>query len=108
MRSFEQAISSSLQRLWVPHGLNDHYWVAGRVGYEELLLPVACLRSSGFRCKLGAFAAGSGVPSLQLGSAHLRNRPEHECADFASALARTTNELWHPVKDRSCLLSVGA
>ena len=24
MRSFEQAISSSLQRLWVPHGLNDN------------------------------------------------------------------------------------
>jgi len=24
VRSFEQAISSSLQRLWVPHGLNDN------------------------------------------------------------------------------------
>ena len=24
MHSFEQAISSSLQRLWVPHGLNDN------------------------------------------------------------------------------------
>ena len=34
---------------------------------------------------------------------HFQYRPAIACAEYADALRRGTNELWHPVKDRSCL-----
>ena len=37
---------------------------------------------------------------------HFQYRPAIACAEYADALRRGTNELWHPVKDRSCLPAV--
>ena len=96
--------------------MKTRYWATGCTGYEELLLPVACKTASrgagGFLCKLGAFGSNPWspweVPSLGIARMdHFRNRPEHTCSVFANALARTTNELWHPVKDRACLATTG-
>ena len=90
------------------------YWEQGSTGYEELLLPVACQtaydrhvqgKPGGFKCVLGAFGPGGGVASLFNASAnHIRYRPEVECAEVAAAVAQRTNELWHPVKNRACLV----
>lgn len=93
-------------------------WRRGVVGYEEILLPVAC--STAFRyhsifkgdtCTMAAFSAGAGVTSLSLATAALmgckasfRFRPEVECAEFVEARRNEQNQLWHPVKERACIL----
>jgi len=103
-------------------------WRRGVVGYEELLLPAACLTAgkhmSMFRdaraCRMAAFSAGAGVPSLSLASGRchdtddsvcasrcrhisFRYAPEMACGSFLQALQLRQNQLWHPVKERGCL-----
>jgi len=86
-------------------------WADGTVGYEEILLPTICLNTTG--CTLAQFSgwdnvAGNHVrfrvteasPSGMLGPRHW------ECQEFLQA-RRTkggTLDLWHPVKDRACVL----
>ena len=63
-------------------------------------------RSSSLRCtSRAAFSAGAGVRNLTL-APHFQYRPAIACAEYADALRRGTNELWHPVKDRSCLPTI--
>ena len=67
-------------------------------------------RSFSSRCTFRATRAYStrflrlyaGVRNLKL-APHFQYRPAIACAEYADALRRGTNELWHPVKDRSCL-----
>jgi len=103
---------SRLSRTFVQH-LTTEWWRKGRVGYEEVLLPTACVRA-GQRCTLASFAttgAGVGLPILRLGTRHhvvgrhFRFRPEYACHEFKNALQNETHELWHPVKTRECLVS---
>ena len=56
-------------------------------------------------CDMAAFSAGAGVRNLKL-APHFQYRPAIACAEYADALRRGTNELWHPVKDRSCLPAI--
>ena len=93
-------------------------WRRGVVGYEEILLPVACATAfkyhslfKGDSCTMAAFSAGAGVPSLLLATpalmsckASFRFRPEVECADFVEARRQEQNQLYHPVKERACIL----
>ena len=90
----------------------------GIAAYEEIGLPVACTNESlsivttagalthpprlPGGCDMAAFSAGAGVRNLKL-APHFQYRPAIACAEYADALRRGTNELWHPVKDRSCL-----
>ena len=94
------------------------FWVRGIAAYEEIGLPVACTNESlsivttagalthpprlPGGCDMAAFSAGAGVRNLKL-APHFQYRPAIACAEYADALRRGTNELWHPVKDRSCL-----
>ena len=97
------------------------FWVRGIAAYEEIGLPVACTNESlsivttagalthpprlPGGCDMAAFSAGAGVRNLKL-APHFQYRPAIACAEYADALRRGTNELWHPVKDRSCLPAI--
>ena len=81
------------------------------MGYEEILLPTACLNSSG--CRLGLLNGWTSA-----GSNHVRYRvydrrrseklASHDnffdCAAFSAARAGGVMlDLWHPVKNRTCV-----
>jgi len=89
--------------------LETFYWKRGIVGFEEVLLPVACTaaaanprRFHGRNCSLSALSSGAGLRSHRVAT-HFQYRPVYPCADFLAALLQQTNELWHPVKDRECI-----
>jgi len=97
-------------------------WEAGLVGYEELSVPMMCLQASG--CTVGQLGAPGYVdgeltsrpsslkpfpanPNYANGfyySSKVQFRPDWTCAEYLAARANGTHELFHPVKDRSCLL----
>ena len=71
--------------------------------YEEILLPVACAGAGPTHCQLGAWSHGIGLLSVRLAT-HFRFRPEHSCEDFVDALADESGDIWHPVKQRGCIV----
>jgi len=90
------------------HLLRRWFWSRGIVGFEEILLPVACASAAAnvWRygpCTMAALSSGSGVRSHHLAS-HFQYRPVIPCDEFVVALAASTNELWHPVKERECVV----
>ena len=52
---------------------------------------------------MGALSSGAGVRSHHMAS-RFQYRPAVGCAEYVAALARHTNELWHPVKERACVV----
>jgi hypothetical protein len=86
-------------------------WERGVVGYEEILLPTTCLNSTG--CKLSGFngwenAAGNHV-TFRVADKCVRNNCTGrfwDCEEYLHdrRLKNGTLDLWHPVKERGCLL----
>ena len=74
-------------------------WERGELGYEEIFLPVSCLNTSG--CRYRAFDRD------HVGVA--RNRVVFKrwwpCEEVLGARRSFDNGLWHPVKDRACLVA---
>ena len=88
--------------------LERWYWAAGVDGFEEVLLPVACAvaQASPKRygpCRMSALSSGAGVRSHRMAS-HFQYRPVFPCETYAAALDQGTRELWHPVKERGCVV----
>lgn len=73
----------------------ERKWLAGVIGYEEILLPTSCI--SARDCEVAPFGLRA-----KIGVRHIRFRPTFDCNDFLQALRAETGELWHPVKNRSC------
>ena len=81
-------------------------WAEGMAGYEEILLPTSCLSSS--HCRLAAFNGWESVSAnhVVFRVNHYGEKPRYwHCSEYLEALNTKdgTLELWHPVKDRSCL-----
>ena len=74
-------------------------WNHGVVGYEEILLPVACLTDR--RCSLAPFSMAK-IPVKHLKYRISRNQEYWNCTQFLDALKSDSRDLWHPVKDRRC------
>lgn len=71
-------------------------WTSMGVAYEEISIPVSCLMETG--CTLASFRKGSPL------GAHIRYQPVYRCQEALRARMRCENEIWHPVKDRECLI----
>lgn len=77
------------------------WWARGRIGYEEISLPTACASaSSQEQCTLENFYTTAKIHSAK----RVIYRPVWECEAFLTARQQETHELWHPVKNRSCLV----
>ena len=86
--------------------MNDR-WRGGTIGYEEILLPTTCAVEDAVagtrasqgrrRCLMSPFGA-----KAKIGVRHVRYRPAYTCAEFLRAYQADSNELWHPIKNRSC------
>ena len=83
-------------------------WEEGVTGYEEILLPTTCLNSAG--CRLSVFNGWDSVAANRVLFRITVDTPrgtarEWRCDEFLEArnAKEGTLELWHPVKDRSCL-----
>eukprot|EP00316_Scyphosphaera_apsteinii_P002260 CAMPEP_0119307680 /NCGR_PEP_ID=MMETSP1333-20130426/8104_1 /TAXON_ID=418940 /ORGANISM="Scyphosphaera apsteinii, Strain RCC1455" /LENGTH=304 /DNA_ID=CAMNT_0007311275 /DNA_START=49 /DNA_END=960 /DNA_ORIENTATION=- len=72
-------------------------WAAGIVAYEEISLPVTCLKSAD--CTLKPLGTST-KPHVNM--SQFRFRPEHNCSDFLAAVQASRFGLWHPVKEREC------
>ena len=70
---------------------------SGRVIYEEIGLPVTCLTTR--QCSLAHFGYHSALGK------RIRYSPEWRCQSFLRSREQCWHELWHPVKDRRCLVS---
>ena len=74
-------------------------WADGRLGYEEISLPTACARAAENKCSMDSFWR------YKIHSAkRCLYRPIWNCSDFLQAREAETHELWHPVKDRRCVV----
>ena len=71
-------------------------WATGVVAYEEIGIPVICVTEPG--CTLASFPKGAPL------GAHIRYKPTYQCEEALRARMRCRNEIWHPVKDRACLI----
>ena len=71
-------------------------WASMGVAYEEISIPISCLMETG--CTLASFRKGSPL------GAHIRFTPIYRCHEALRARTRCRNEIWHPVKDRECLI----
>lgn len=85
------------------------FWHRGVTGYEEILLPMACYlenTATPGTCRMWAFHRGRG-PLQGIGNLgvakHFRFTPSFSCEVFLSALQRSEEQLWHPVKGRGCI-----
>ena len=87
--------------------LMDVRWRSGTIGYEEVLLPTTCAVEDAAagtqadgnrrRCAMSPFGA-----KAKIGVRHVRYRPGYTCEDFLRAYLADSNELWHPIKNRTC------
>ena len=82
-------------------------WAAGVAGYEEILLPTACLNAT--NCRVAAFNGWDSVSAhhVVFRTADPGGPPRFwHCSEFKEALMNKDGmlDLWHPVKDRSCLI----
>jgi hypothetical protein len=89
----------------------DTLWALGVAAYEEILLPVACLHYLQ-GCRLGAFVQVPAAERFNPDWGRFRYVPEWPCAEFLAEFGGGVNasregsgELWHPVKDRRCLVA---
>ena len=100
-------------------------WDAGLVGYEELSIPMICLATTG--CTVSQFGSRATIEREISGirdyvkpypmennfanglfySSRVQFRPGWTCAEYLAGRNNDTHELWHPVKDRTCLLRDG-
>lgn len=72
-------------------------WNSGQsLVYEEIGLPVTCLMIDG--CTLAEFGLSSGL------GLHIVYKPAWGCAQALRSRKRCSNAIYHPVKDRGCLL----
>jgi hypothetical protein len=84
-------------------------WDAGLVGFEEVSIPVLCLATPG--CTLGQLGERERVTGempgrlkLSLTQVDPSSPPAtHTCEAFLQARRLRTHELWHPIKNRTCL-----
>jgi hypothetical protein len=88
-------------------------WDAGLVGFEEVSIPVLCLLTPG--CKLGRIGESEPVLGERSSKWPLETGTQVDpafgaraagymtCERFLHALTLRTHELWHPVKNRTCL-----
>ena len=74
-------------------------WTAGKVGYEEITLPTTCATSSS-PCSMESFWRHCKIKSAK----RCVFRPVWNCSSFLKARQQETAELWHPVKDRRCVV----
>ena len=78
-------------------------WAAGHLAYEEIALPTACAIAAAAddnSCTMESFWRSSKIRSAK----KCVYRPVWNCSDFLQARRQETRELWHPVKDRRCLV----
>ena len=73
---------------------------AGRVGYEEITLPTTCAVAGTSACTMESFSARAKIRSAK----RCVFRPVWPCTSFLRARGEQTHELWHPVKNRSCVV----
>ena len=90
-------------------------WAEGVVGFEEILIPTACLNATS--CTLVQFDGRESVAAHHVKFRVLEPSPltgapgprAWECGEFLQARGRLSStrtlDLWHPVKDRTCVLS---
>jgi len=96
-------------------------WDAGLMGYEEITVPMTCLTSPS--CTLSQFMVPGKIggelmsrnkvyqqwpkePNAAYGdgySSRVRFRPDWDCQDYLASRQSGSLELWHPVKNRTCL-----
>ena len=75
-------------------------WEAGRLGYEEISIATACANSgSDLPCTMGSFAR-----ARIFAAKRCVYRPVWNCSAFLKARIAESHELWHPVKERQCLV----
>lgn len=81
-------------------------WAAGLLVYEEILLPTTCLVLGTSKCKLGMFSTLKRAAAGEEGRVadYFRYKPAWDCGQFLRSAARGTQDIWHPVKHRSCWL----
>mmetsp|Transcript_50982 Transcript_50982/g.108939 ORF Transcript_50982/g.108939 Transcript_50982/m.108939 type:complete len:320 (-) Transcript_50982:231-1190(-) len=78
-------------------------WRAGAIGYEEVSLPMGCVKLGRDRCRLASFQRlRSGGWRTSYIANYFRYRPAWKCGEFLLAAASHTQEIWHPVKNRTC------
>lgn len=73
-------------------------WATGVLGYEEISLSTSCAVDSS--CQMESLWRRSKVKTAK----HCLYRPVWECSRFLAARAAENQELWHPVKNRSCVV----
>ena len=87
-------------------------WAQGLVGYEEILLPTVCLNTT--TCKLSQFSGWDSVAANHVKYRVMDPSPSGvpgprywECSEYMQARSTKggTLDLWHPVKDKSCLFA---
>mmetsp|Transcript_45153 Transcript_45153/g.118482 ORF Transcript_45153/g.118482 Transcript_45153/m.118482 type:complete len:316 (-) Transcript_45153:424-1371(-) len=76
-------------------------WTDGQLGYEEISLPTSCAMDVKARCTMESLWKRSKVKTAK----RCIYRPVWECASFLAARKAHNQELWHPVKDRTCLVA---
>ena len=81
------------------NGTMAHRWAAGRIGYEEITIPTTCATSQ-TACSMESMHVTAKIRSAK----RCVYRPVWNCSDYLRARQQRTNELWHPVKDRTCLV----
>lgn len=98
------------------HGPMARRWESGQVGYEEITLPTTCAMANGSMVDgvIGSYAP-DGAASCTVESMHVNAkihsakrvvyRPVWECAPLVAARVQRTRELWHPIKNRTCLVA---
>lgn len=73
-------------------------WESGLLGYEEIVMPTLCLNTSSV-CSFARMSTWHSVSAR-----HVHFKPKWRCSDFLAAMENGTLSLWHPLKDRDCLL----
>ena len=77
------------------HTMAAAWWEQGNAVFEEISLPSTCLAAP--NCTLAQFATNRSARA-----AKVKFRPAQNCTAFLRARELNTNELWHPVKQRTC------
>ena len=73
-------------------------WAVGLLGYEEISLPTSCATAG--RCQMESLWKHSKIKTAK----RCLYRPVWDCSSFLAARVAQSNELWHPVKNRTCLI----
>ncbi|KAL1527088.1 hypothetical protein AB1Y20_015771 [Prymnesium parvum] len=85
--------------------LLESSWDAGLFGFEEISMPALCLTSP--NCTLAKIGSAGIIEEEDFSystASHVQFRPFWSCEEYLSSRMHNTHELWHPVKDRNCLV----